>query len=152
MDGETIKLVLGLFSIFFGFHSILFAWLFYRTNAITQKAEAIRVELDRKISEQDKKLEMARLELTSQIEGMRLEYVDKVAKLHEEDRHIRRDINEIQMSTYKALTELGDKIAAKIEHLDVMAKPDVLRLVDPIIDSNKKVADAVNVLIERTNK
>ena len=156
MDAETLKIILALFAFAFSFYSILFAWLFYRTNANHAKSEAVRLENSQQVKEAKRKTE-----------DLRLEYVEKIKDIFEENKEDRkqhnRDMIEMQKSIHEMAITIGDKISQQIEKLNVMPEHHVKEYVDnkldPLIEgyheikkSNKEVVTQVALLLDRSSK
>lgn len=140
MDADLVKVI-------FGLCGVLFGWLFFRTNANHSKAEDVRKEN------------------TDKIESLRLEYVQKISDIYEENKEDRRQHNQDMMCMQKSIHEMaitiGDKIAAQIKELNVMPEHHVKEYVDnkldPLIDgyheikkSNSEVVKQVALLIDRS--
>lgn len=110
--------------------TILFGWLFIRTNANHNKSEDVRKELS-----------------------------EKVKDLYEENKADRAQHNEDMRVITKSIHEMTSTISGQIKDLDIMKKPDVKEFVnyrmEPIerlIDKFDAVEQRVNVLIERSNR
>lgn len=123
MEKDAVTVILGLFTILFG-------WLFIRTNANHNKSEDVRKEL-----------------------------AEKVKDLYEENKADRAQHNEDMRLMINSIHEMTTTISNQIKELNVMPMPDVkeyvnfkMEPVERLETKFEEVVKQVNVLIERSNR
>lgn len=123
MEKDAVTVILGLFTMLFG-------WLFIRTNANHNKSEDVRKEL-----------------------------AGKVADLYEENKADRAQHNEDMRLMINSIHEMTATISNQIKDLNVMPMPDVkeyvnfkMQPVDRLEGKFEEVVQQVSVLVERSNR
>jgi archaellum component FlaC len=123
VDKSAITVILSL-------ATILFGWLFFRTNANHNKSEDVRKEM-----------------------------AEKVNDLYEENKRDRAQHNEDMRLMINSIHEMTTTISNQIKELNVMPMPDVkeyvnfkMEPVERLENKFEEVVKQVNVLIERSTR
>ena len=150
MSSDAINIIITLAGFLFAMGSILFGWLFYRTSVNSAELKA------------------ASLQNAENLERLRLEYVEKIKDIYEENKADRqqhnRDMLEMHKEMHAAVISIGDKLAVQIKDLNIMPESNVKEWtaqqltiqLEPIVGKLEKsiseaMKDAISIVKGRNN-